>query len=198
MVFDHLTSSVGVWDDPDNDQLSVSYQWYRSDDDAGNNEIAISLATANSYGLLADDAHKFVKVIVTVDDGNGSKDQNATSNRVAIINSAPFFIAKPAIIGTLKFGKTLSLMDTYVTDPDQDSIDLTYQWKADDFNISGAIAETFLVSKDEAQKSISCTITANDGYGGYDTQTTDAVIIRRFPWNVLLPGLASQNKVNME
>ena len=67
-----LTTSTGTWADTDTDTLTYTYQWYRATDAAGTGAAAITGATPASYTLATADAHKFVKVIVTANDANGS------------------------------------------------------------------------------------------------------------------------------
>ncbi len=74
-----LSASTGTWTDADNNTLTYSYQWYRATDAAGTGAAAISGATSASYTLTTADAHKFVKVVVTANDANGSSTVTAES-----------------------------------------------------------------------------------------------------------------------
>ncbi|WP_282184459.1 beta strand repeat-containing protein, partial [Azospirillum baldaniorum] len=74
--------------DPDGDGRSFTYQWYRADDPNGTNAASISGATSSNYTLTTSDAHKYLRVVVTADDGKGGT-QTATSGYTAILNSAP-------------------------------------------------------------------------------------------------------------
>ena len=96
-VSNALSASTGTWSDTDTDTVTYSYQWYRATDAAGTGETAISGADLASYTLTASDAHKFVKVIVTANDSNGSSTQTAESTRTSIANTAPVNSAVPAI-----------------------------------------------------------------------------------------------------
>ncbi|WP_188262305.1 DUF4347 domain-containing protein, partial [Azospirillum tabaci] len=64
-----LSGATGTWSDPDGDALSYSYQWYRADDSNGTNAASISGATSSSYALTSSDAHKYLRVVVTANDG---------------------------------------------------------------------------------------------------------------------------------
>ncbi|MFV3078185.1 hypothetical protein, partial [Niveispirillum fermenti] len=83
-----LTTTNGTWSDPDGDGRSYSYQWYRADDTSGTNATAITGATSSSYTLTTSDAHKYLRVVVTANDGKGGT-PTATSTYTEITNSPP-------------------------------------------------------------------------------------------------------------
>ena len=84
-----LTTTTGTWTDADNNTLTYSYQWYRATDSSGTGATAITGATLASYTLTTSDAHKFLKVVVTANDGNGSSNQTTESAYTAIANTEP-------------------------------------------------------------------------------------------------------------
>jgi len=94
---------------------------------------------------------------------------------VVFDNTAPAFTGAPAISGTGLVGDTLSLTDTGTTDPDGDTVTLSYQWKSDGSNIGGATNLTYVVTASEVGKNITCTITATDPRGGTAEFTTAGV-----------------------
>ena len=100
-----LSVGTGSWSDADSDTLSYSYQWYRADDVNGTNAALISNATGASYTLTTSDAHKYLRVVVTANDGKGGT-QTAPSAYTAITNSAPSLAAPTGI----------SLTDTVASD----------------------------------------------------------------------------------
>jgi fibronectin-binding autotransporter adhesin len=112
-----LSSGTGTWADTDGDTLTYTYQWYRATDAADTGLTAISGATSSSYTLTTSDAHKFFKVVVTANDGNGSSTQTATSAYTAITNTDPTNSVIPAITGTGTW-----------SDTDTDTLSYTYQW----------------------------------------------------------------------
>ena len=87
--------------------MTYSYQWYRATDSSGTGATAISGAKLASYTLTTSDAHKFVKVVVTANDANGSSTQTADSAYTTIANTAPVNSAVPAISGTAAVGNAL-------------------------------------------------------------------------------------------
>ncbi|KJB92382.1 hypothetical protein N826_23730, partial [Skermanella aerolata KACC 11604] len=92
-----LSASTGTWSDTDSDTVTYSYQWYRATDAAGTGETAITGATAATYALSSADAHKFVRVVVTANDANGSTTQTSASARSGVANTAPS-LASPAVL----------------------------------------------------------------------------------------------------
>jgi hypothetical protein len=172
-----LAATAGTWTDSDGDTPTYSYQWYRADDNSGTNETAISGATGGSYTLTTSDAHKYLRVIVTANDGHGSADQTATSTRTALANAAPVNTVVPVISGTNKVGSTLSVTTGTWTDADGDTLSFTYQWKADASVIVGKTLPTCLLTAAQSKKTITCTITADDGNGGTPIITTDGVLV---------------------
>jgi hypothetical protein len=197
-----LAATSGAWTDADGDTPTYAYQWYRADDIGGTGDVAIFAATSNTYTLTTSDAHKYLRVMVTANDGHGSADQTATSTpRAAVTNSAPVFTGTPTITGIAKIGRTLALSDVGTSDADGDTVTLSYQWAAggiDDgwVDIPDATLATCQVTINEARKNITCTITAKDGKGGVTKHTTLGVNVQKgFPWWSLVPGLISPNKV---
>ena len=123
-----LTATSGTWSDTDSDTVTYSYQWYRATDSRGTGATAISGATAASYTLTTSDAHKFLKVVVTANDANGSSTQTAESTYTTITNTAPVNSAVPAITGTATVGNALSAGTGTWSDTDSDTVTYSYQW----------------------------------------------------------------------
>ncbi|KAA0676269.1 Ig-like domain-containing protein, partial [Roseomonas genomospecies 6] len=115
-----LNAGTGTWSDPDGDTLSYSYQWYRADDTNGTNAASISNATGASYTLTTSDAHKYLRVVVTANDGN-SNTTTATSTYTAIANSAPTNSVAPTVSGTATVGNALSTTNGSWSDVDGDN-----------------------------------------------------------------------------
>ena len=92
-----LSAGTGTWTDTDSDTVTYTYQWYRATDAAGTGETAITGATAATYALSSADAHKFVRVVVTANDANGSSTQTSASARSGVANTAPS-LATPAVL----------------------------------------------------------------------------------------------------
>lgn len=116
-------------------------------------------------------------------DGDGDLDAfvgeyNGTFNFYSSTgNRVPYFDIAPTITGIAEVGETLGLANTATTDPDGDTVTLNYQWKADGVDISGATSATYVLTTDESGKSVTCTVTAEDGKGGTTSETTPGVSV---------------------
>ncbi|AOW78628.1 hypothetical protein A3Q34_18365 [Colwellia sp. PAMC 20917] len=191
-----LSSTTGSWTDADGDSPSYSYQWYRADDNGGTNEAAIAGATTNSYTLNSADAHQYLRVIVTANDGNGSSDQTASSTRTAISNAAPVNTVVPVMSGTASIGNALSSTTGSWTDADGDSPSYSYQWyRADDNGgtneaaIAGATTNSYTLNSADAHQYLRVIVTANDGNGSSDqtASSTRTAISNAAPVNTVVP-----------
>ncbi len=170
-----LVATSGTWADPDNDPLIYSYQWYRADDSSGTNLAAISGAISASYTLTSSDAHKYLRVVVTANDGRGGT-ATATSTYTAVLNTAPVNTVAPAVTGTATVGSALSSSTGTWTDADGDSLTYTYQWyRADDGSgtnaapIASASSASYTLTASDALKYLRVNVTANDGHGSTQT-----------------------------
>lgn len=92
-------------------------------------------------------------------------------------NIAPIFDSSPTISGTPEVGSTLSLINTATTDTDGDTVTLSYQWKADGLDITGATLATYTLTADESAQLITCSITADDGNSGITAAITAGVTV---------------------
>ncbi|MBY0420035.1 MAG: putative Ig domain-containing protein, partial [Pararheinheimera sp.] len=176
-----LTGSAGTWTDADGDSPTYSYQWYRATDSSGTGAVAISGAVSASYTLTTADAHRYLRVVVTANDGNGSADQTATSTYTAISNAAPVNTVVPAISGTATVGNALTGSAGTWTDADGDSPTYSYQWyRATDSSgtgavaISGAVSASYTLTTADAHRYLRVVVTANDGNGSTN-QTASSV-----------------------
>ncbi|MFV3078162.1 hypothetical protein, partial [Niveispirillum fermenti] len=140
-----LTTSNGTWSDPDGDGRSYSYQWYRADDTSGTNATAITGATSSSYTLTVSDAQKYLRAVVTANDGKGGT-QTASSTWgliAAVGNAAPVNSVVPSVTGTATVGNALTTSNGSWTDADGDPLSYSYQWyRADDTSGTNATAIT--------------------------------------------------------
>jgi len=79
-----------------------------------------------------------------------------------IFNFAPVpaLDGSPVISGTMQYGQTLTVTPNITTVPGITGT-LSYQWKANGTNISGATSSTYKLSASEVGKTITCDITSN-------------------------------------
>ncbi len=196
-VGNSLTSSAGSWTDADGDSLAFTYQWYRADDSVGTNQVAIFGATAPNYTLTTNDAHKYLRVRVTANDGNGGI-QTANSDFTQVSNSAPVNSMPPTVSGTATVGNALSTSNGTWSDADGDGRTYSYQWyRADDNSgtnlsaIGGATNASYTLTTADARKYLRVVVTANDGNGGITaansayTQVTNSA-----PVNTVAPAVS--------
>ena len=105
---------------------TYTYQWYRATDAAGTGATAISGATLASYTLTTADAHKFLKVIVTANDGNGRSTRTAKSAYSHHQHGADQ--RRLLVTGTTIVGNALTTSTGTSADTDGDTPTYTYQW----------------------------------------------------------------------
>ena len=177
-----LAVTTGTWTDADGDTPTFTYQW-KADG------TVIVGQTSSTCLLTAAQSKKTITCTITADDGNGGT-PIITTDGVLVANSAPAFTGTPAITGRAKIKQTLSLADTGTSDADGDTVTLSYQWAADGVDIPGATLNTYQLTINEDKKSITCTLTADDGNSGVTPYTTLGVNVKSgFPWWSLVPGL---------
>ncbi|MBD9370327.1 fibronectin type III domain-containing protein, partial [Xanthomonas sp. XNM01] len=170
-----FSTSNGTWNDPDGDGRTYSYQWYRADDAGGTNLAAIAGASSANYTLTTSDAHKYLRVTVTANDGQGGTSSASSAFR-EVLNSAPVNSVAPSISGTASVGNALSTTNGTWSDPDGDGRTYSYQWyRADDAvgtnpeAIAGATSVSYVLTSSDAHKYLRVVVTANDGHGGTQT-----------------------------
>ncbi|MDH5391705.1 MAG: hypothetical protein OEY11_00840 [Gammaproteobacteria bacterium] len=180
LVGNTLTASTGTWTDADSDALTYSYQWQAN----GSN---IAAATTSSYQLSSNEAHKTITVIVTANDAHAGIIA-ATSAGRTVTNSAPVNTVLSVISGTALVGNTLTTSAGTWADTDSDTLSVSYQWQANGVNLSGAVTNSYTLSSNEAHKTITVIVTANDGNGGIKAATSvGRTVTNSAPVNTVLP-----------
>ena len=80
----------------------------------------------------------------------------------------------PAISGTLQVGQTLTANTSGITDPDGlDNATFTYQWLADDVDISGATGDSYTLTDSEEGKAIRVRVSFADDAGNDEALTSN-------------------------
>ena len=188
-----LSTTNGTWSDADGDTLTYSYQWYRADDNSGTNLNQIAGATSTSYTLTSSDAHKYLRVVVTANDGRG-RTNTATSAYTQVTNSAPVNSAVPSVSGIATVGNALATTNGTWSDADGDGRTYSYQWyRADDSSgtnlnpITGATSASYTLTTSDAHKYLRVVVTANDGHGGVRTAaSTYTAVMNAAPTDITL------------
>jgi Ig-like domain-containing protein/immunoglobulin I-set domain protein len=142
----------------------VSYQWKKDGND-------ISGATASSYSIASVGAGDAGSYTVVVTDAYGT----ATSNAATLTAGSPTAIATQPQSQQISEGAPLSLS---VVATGQGP--LSYQWRKDGFDISGATSSTFAIASTVVGDSGSYDVVVTGPCG---TATSDAavVVVRRVP-----------------
>ena len=119
--------------------VSYNYQWLSSGD------VEINEATSSTYTVQESDKGKVIKVRVTFTDDAGY-DETLTSapTGAAVAGNAP------TISGTARVGQVLTASTSGISDADGlTNVAYTYQWLADDAEISGATSSSYTLTTDE-------------------------------------------------
>ena len=156
-----------------------AYQWIRHDLGTAT-DAEIDGATGKTYTVTSDDEGMALKVNVTFSDDAGNE-ESLTSFAVVVPpsesrNDDPVnnpATGSPAVSGTATVGQTLTATTSGIADEDGTSAAVySYQWLADDFEISGATSSTYrLVASDEGS-AISVVVTFTDDAGNAESLTS--------------------------
>ena len=165
--------TTGIYDDGLNN-AAFSYQWLADD-------AEINAATTSTYTLVAADAGKAIKVMVsfTDDAGNDEELSSAATGAVAAAPPPPNTLATglPTITGTAQVGETLTADTTGISDGDGlNNAAFSYQWLADDAEINGATTSTYTLADEDAGKAIKVRVSFTDDAGN-DEELTSAVMV---------------------
>ena len=156
---------------------TFSYQWVAND---GTSDTDIADATDSTYTLAADDEAKTIKVRVSFTDDAGNEEE-LTSAATDTVEARPNSPATglPTISGTARVGETLTADTSGIADADGlTNATFTYQWLADDSDISGATNATYTLTDSEESKAITVQVSFTDDADNEETLTsaaTDAV-----------------------
>jgi alpha-tubulin suppressor-like RCC1 family protein len=119
-------ANIDVTDD-DDDAVTLTYQWQRSPDNVSFADITD--AVGNSYTLAADDAHAYVRVVVTADDTQPVNHSSSCESAAVYQNAVPLALDDANVID--EGGPVI--IDVLANDSDADGDMLT---------VSGAPATT--------------------------------------------------------
>ena len=165
--------TISIADADGLDNAVFSYQWLAADAD-------ISGATGKTYALTEADEGKTVKVQVSFTDDAGNEETltSAATDAVASLPNSPATGA-PTITGVVQVGETLTAETISIADADGlDNAVFSYQWLADDADISGATGKTYALTEADEGKTVKVQVSFTDDAGNEETLTsaaTDAV-----------------------
>ena len=182
------TLTAGEITDIDGGVTGQTYVWMRGSD-------AITAATASTYTLSQADVGEQISVVVTYTDGHGAGKTvtSAATEAVANIDDA----GEVSITGTVLAGQ--ELMAT-VTDIDGDVNNISYQWYADGVMITGALAQTFMLTEDQDGARITVTANYTDAFGPNRIATSQPVSDQTVPsvTEVTITGLDGNDAVTTD
>ena len=165
------TLTANTTDISDSDGLNnatFTYQWLADDAD-------ITDATGSTYALVAADEGKTVKVRITFTDdaGNGESLTSAPTATVTASNTPA--TGEPTITGTAQVGETLTANTTGIADSDGlINATFTYQWLADDTDITDATGSTYTLAAADEGKTVKVRVSFTDDRGHQETVTSTA------------------------
>ena len=171
-VGETLTADTsGIADDDGFGNAQYEYQWLADD-------AEIADATGSTYTLLTADEGKVIKVEVTFTDDAGN-DESLTSTATEAVAAAPQTnspaTGAPTIIGTAQVGETLAVDTSGISDADGlTGAAFSYQWLADDSDISGATGSTYTLTAADVGKTIKVRVSFTDDAGNEESQTSAA------------------------
>lgn len=164
-VQDGLTASVET-DDPDGDDVDVSYQWKVDGEETLHEETSVS----------ADATEKGEIWTVTVTPNDGQTDGNSASAMVEIGNSPPS-ITNLSLAPTTVYTDTTVTAEVETTDPDGDSLSLQYDWFVNSKSVS-ASGKTIEGSEHfEAGDNLQLELTVSDSSGATVTESVNTSIM---------------------
>ena len=155
-----------------------AYQWLRSDTD-------IEGAISSTYTMTDDDEGKAIQVRVTFSDDAGNEESLTSYARLSappltirdagVIASNTPATGEPTITGTAQVGETLTADTTGISDSDGlANATFTYQWLADDADITDATGSTYALAAADEGKTIKVRASFTDDRGHQETLTSTA------------------------
>ena len=169
---DVISASVSASDD-DGDTLAKSYTWYK-------NGTLLGAETGSSLDLAVagnGDKGDTIKVEVTASDGDGGSDSE-TSNEVTIVNSPPVVTAVTLPAGPKT--KDVVSATVSVSDDDNDAVAKSYKWYKNGTLLPAETSSSLdlaVAGNGDKGDTIKVEVTASDGDGGSDSETSNEVTI---------------------
>ncbi|MCU4674011.1 hypothetical protein N7931_00050 [Catenovulum sp. 2E275] len=148
-------------DDADGVESEISYKWF-------SNDVEIAGATTETYTTLVTDIGQQISVQAEYTDALGLVEMPISVKTNPIIDPASYSLtlskSTDIILGD-SLTATLSVADTTAT----------YQWFADDTEISGATSSNYIVQNSDLEKTISVTVNYQNGTKALTETANDVV-----------------------
>ena len=166
-------STTGISDSDGLTNATFTYQWIKLDSNL--NDSDISGATSSTYTLVAGDADTGIKVRVSFTDDRGNTESLTTESALIVTAANSPATGAPTITGTAQVGETLTASATGIADSDGlTNVTFTYQWLADDTDITDATGATYTPAAADAGKAIKVQVSFTDDAGNAETLTSGA------------------------
>ena len=171
-----LTASTSNISDSDGLANAIfTYQWIAND---GTEDTDIQDATGSTYILATADEGKTIKVRVSFTDDGGNQETRTSAVTVAVAaipNSAA--TGAPTISGTAQVGQALTASTSGISDSNGlANATFTYQWLADDTDITDATGSTYTLAAADEGKTIKVRLSFTDDSGHQETLTSAATV----------------------
>ena len=171
-----LTASTSNISDSDGLANAIfTYQWIAND---GTEDTDIQDATGSTYILAAADEGKTIKVRVSFTDDGGNQETRTSAVTVAVAaipNSAA--TGAPTISGTAQVGQALTASTSGISDSNGlANATFTYQWLADDTDITDATGSTYTLAAADEGKTIKVRLSFTDDSGHQETLTSTPTV----------------------
>jgi hypothetical protein len=140
---------------------TINYQWQA-------NGINIAGAANPSYVLTQAEVGKTITVVASYTDLLGTAESKASSATTPVVNVNDPVSGTVTITGTPTQGQTLAVSSALV-DPDGLGPVISYQWKADGVNISGATSTSYTLKQAEVGKAITVVASYTDLLGSFES-----------------------------
>ena len=165
------TLTANTTDISDSDGLNkatFTYQWLVDG-------AEINGARDSTYTLFAADEGKTIKVRVTFTDDAGNDESLTSTPTATVVASNTPATGAPTITGTVRVGETLTANTTDIADSDGlNNATFTYQWLADDTDITDATGSTHALATADEGKNIKVRVSFTDDRGHQETLTSTA------------------------
>ena len=168
-VGETLTANTsGVADVDGLSNVQYEYRWLA-------NDSGISGATNATYTLVAADEGQVIKVRVSFTDDAGNNETLTSAGTAAVSAANTPATGAPTIIGTAQVGEALAVDTSGIADAEGlTNVLFTYQWRADDADINGAIGSTYTMEEADEGKTIKVKVSFTDDADNEETLTSMA------------------------
>ena len=190
-VGEALTADIsGIADADGLNNPNFEYQWISC---GGPTEVCILGATNSTYTLVANDAGKTIKVLVSFTDDAGNSESLASDTVVVSTTPTPApedentpATGAPTIADTVEVGETLTADMSGIADADGlSNPNFAYQWVScggpTDVCILGATNSTYTLVAADAGKSVKVIVSFVDDAGNPESLTSNVAAVSSMP-----------------